>query len=67
MNNLQLTELEIKMAFLERHVEAQDRAMHALNLEIAQLKRDLERLTERMEAGSDSSGAPPAHEKPPHY
>ena len=65
MNEERLLRLEEKIAYLERHVTAQDRAMLELTEELDTLRRELRRLREgRGEAGSAPE---PADERPPHY
>ena len=63
--------LEEKIAYLERHVTEQDKAMLELADEIAALRRDLKAWRERGDAArhigeSDESGGL-EHERPPHY
>ena len=63
-------ELEIKIAFLERHVEEQDRAMYEMSRQMERLERQVTRLTELVKAKTEAgpSGlASPADERPPHY
>lgn len=65
MNEERLLRLEEKIAYLERHVTAQDRAMLELTEELDALRRELRRLRE---ARTDAGAAPePADERPPHY
>lgn len=65
MNEERLLRLEEKIAYLERHVTAQDRAMLELTEELDALRRELRRVRE---ARADASAAPePADERPPHY
>jgi SlyX protein len=60
-----LLRLEEKIAYLERHVTAQDRAMLELTEELDAFRREVRRLREaRAEAGSAPE---PAEERPPHY
>ncbi len=58
-------ELEIKVAFLERHVEEQDRVMHGLAKDLDRLRGEVKRLSERMTSGPGEDA--PANERPPHY
>ena len=67
MSDLQRDEVEIKLAFLERHIEEQDRVILAMRTELAALKRELARLNDRVQSAGSDSAAPPADEKPPHY
>lgn len=65
MNEERLLRLEEKIAYLERHVTAQDRAMLELTEELDALRRELRRVRE---ARADAGTAPePADERPPHY
>lgn len=65
MNEERLLRLEEKIAYLERHVTAQDRAMLELTEELDAFRRELRRLRDaRAEAGSAPE---PAEERPPHY
>ena len=63
-------ELEIKIAFLEKHVEEQDRAMFEMSRQLDRLERQVIRLTELVKGGGQagpSGPASPADERPPHY
>lgn len=63
-------ELEIKIAYLEKHVEEQDRAMFDMSRQIDRLERQVIRLTELVKGGTEtgpSGPASPADERPPHY
>ncbi len=65
MNEERLLRLEEKIAYLERHVTAQDRAMLELTEELDAFRREVRRLRDaRAEAGSAPE---PAEERPPHY
>jgi uncharacterized coiled-coil protein SlyX len=61
-----LTQLEIKVTFLEEHVEEQDRVIHQLSERIEKITAQL---SESQTTLSDllASQTPPANEKPPHY
>ena len=63
-----LRDLEERIAFLQRHVEQQDRAMLELSREVSKLSDRLARteakLTQTADAGDQ---APPADERPPHW
>ncbi len=68
--NERLLRLEEKIAYLERHVVEQDRAMLELNEQVARLRAALLVLRERLpESGPGGAGEPvsPADERPPHY
>ena len=65
MSEERLLRLEEKIAYLERHVTAQDRAMLELTEELDALRRELRRVRE---ARAAAGAAPePADERPPHY
>jgi len=58
-------ELEVKIAFLEKHVVEQDRAMLEMNDRLAAIEKRLQSLRDRFERGPENPM--PADEKPPHY
>jgi uncharacterized coiled-coil protein SlyX len=63
-------ELEIKIAFLEKHIEEQDRAMFAMSRQMDRLERQVARLSELVKGNAEagpSGPASPADERPPHY
>jgi len=60
-----LTRLEERYAHLQRHQVEQDRVILELGKEVAELKKELDKLRTRA-AGEPESGALP-YEKPPHY
>ena len=65
----ELQRLEEKIAYLERHVGEQDKAMLEMAELLERLRRELAGLRERLPAsapGEPESGAP-AQERPPHY
>ncbi|MDR2863300.1 MAG: SlyX family protein [Puniceicoccales bacterium] len=59
-------ELEIKVTFLEDHVEAQDRAMVGHLRELGQLRRIVDRLA-AASAEREDAGRLGEDERPPHY
>ena len=62
--------LEEKIAYLERHVTEQDKAMLGLADELAALRREMKNWRERtLSGGADGSagGEMPQDERPPHY
>ena len=68
MSALPNNDLEIKLAFLERHIEEQDKVILGLSNEMAALKRALARLTENFDQSQDGpASAAPEDERPPHY
>ena len=60
--------LEEKIAYLERHVTEQDKAMLEFADELAKLRREVKAMRERSTSGSTAgeSEAMP-DERPPHY
>ncbi|MDR2844736.1 MAG: SlyX family protein [Puniceicoccales bacterium] len=61
-------ELEIKVTFLENHVEEQDRAMLEHFRQIERLQREVKRLAGALASRSDDgTDRLPDNEKPPHY
>ncbi len=68
MNDERLQRLEEKIAYLERHVTEQDKAMLELADEIAALRRELRAFRERgPRAGGPEGGEELPPERPPHY
>ena len=62
--------LEEKIAYLERHVTEQDKAMLAMADDITRLGRELRSLRERSagdQAGGGGGGEAAPEERPPHY
>jgi SlyX protein len=69
MSSERIDRLEERLAWLERHVTAQDKEMHALHETVARLRRELDALRTRP-AGDEPfppSLADPAPARPPHY
>ncbi|MEO5957561.1 MAG: SlyX family protein [Opitutaceae bacterium] len=67
--NENIRRLEEKIAYLERHVTEQDKAMLELADDVARLRRELKALRERSGggvAGPRDDNAEP-EERPPHY
>lgn len=58
--------LQEKIAYLERHVGEQDKAMLEMATQLDSLKREMGVLRERL-AEAKSPDAPLLSEKPPHY
>ena len=66
-----IAELEIKISYLEKHVEGQDRAMMDMTRQLDRLQRGFDRLSETVknlggDSGVNGSGSS-ADERPPHY
>ena len=61
-------DLEERLAFLQRHVEQQDRVVLELSREVAKLVDRLARLEAKAAQAADDAGSgPPADERPPHW
>jgi SlyX protein len=68
--NDSIKHLEEKIAYLERHVTEQDKAMLEFAEELAAIRRELKTLRDRFASGSAASEpAEDAYpdERPPHY
>lgn len=64
---LEIKELQERIAFLQRHIEQQDRAFLELSKEITALSQRLARLEGKMNQLGGDEASPPADEKPPHW
>ncbi len=61
-------DLEERLAFLQRHIEQQDRAFLELSKEVSALAARLARTEAKVTAQvSDADSGPPADERPPHW
>lgn len=67
MSNERIDRLEERLAWLQRHVTEQDKAMLDMSREIDRLKAEVVRLTQRSEAGAPQAEPGAAEERPPHY
>jgi SlyX protein len=69
--NEAIKRLEEKIAYLERHVTEQDKAMLELADELAAIRRELKLVRERAAPpsaqGEDAEGGSLSDERPPHY
>jgi SlyX protein len=66
--NEELRRLEEKIAYLERHVTEQDKAMLEMAEGIARLRRELKSLRERSAGGAgNGENETMPDERPPHY
>ena len=66
--NESIKRLEEKIAYLERHVTEQDKAMLELVEQVEALRRELKGLRERSAGSSiQQGGEDPPDERPPHY
>lgn len=60
--------LEERLAFLQRHVEQQDRIILELSREVSKLSDRLVRAEAKLTQSADAGEqAPPADERPPHW
>jgi SlyX protein len=65
-----LARLEERLAWFERHVAEQDKAMLELSELVDKLRRELLLLRDRQTTGANNGGlmdAPAEQERPPHY
>ena len=60
-------QLEEKVAYLERHVTEQDKAMLELADDLARLRKQLLKWREQGSGSSEANAMPPTDERPPHY
>ena len=67
MSDLSNQDLQIKLAFLERHIEEQDKVIHLLRNALDKLENRLRRIEERSSDNTPGAGPTPADERPPHY
>lgn len=67
--NESIRRLEEKIAYLERHVTEQDKAMLEMSDDITRLSREMKALRERDASSGASAGGEEAvqDERPPHY
>jgi uncharacterized coiled-coil protein SlyX len=64
---VEIKEMQERIAFLQRHIEQQDRAFLELSKEITVLSQRIARLEGKInQLGGDEEG-PPADAKPPHW
>lgn len=66
--DIRIARLEERLAWFERHVTAQDKAMLEIAEEVQVLRRELLALRERSGGGiSGTAEGEPVDERPPHY
>jgi SlyX protein len=66
--NESVKQLEEKIAYLERHVVEQDKAMLEFVGDLARLRKELQKMRERLApAQVGDSDTAPTDERPPHY
>jgi SlyX protein len=63
----QVARLEERLAWLERHVVEQDKAMLEMSDDLNRLRRELLVLRDRQPSGSQAEPDDTANERPPHY
>ncbi len=67
MSSERIDRLEERLAWFERHVTEQDKAMLEMAGQIDRLKAELTRFRLRSESGGTAEENNPAAERPPHY
>ncbi len=69
MSDARIERLEERLAWLERHVEEQDKVMLEQADHIDRLRAELRLLRERASSGQAAAGdfTEPTDERPPHY
>lgn len=67
MPNERIDRLEERLAWLQRHVVEQDKAMLEMAGQLDRLKAELTRLRQRAEATPANAETAPVEERPPHY
>lgn len=69
MSDARIDRLEERLAWLERHVEEQDKVMLAQSETLDRLRAELRLLRDRAASlsGDNAGPASPADERPPHY
>lgn len=67
MSNERLDRLEERLAWLQRHVTEQDKAMLEMAGLLDRLKAELSRLKQRAESSPANPEGNAADERPPHY
>ncbi len=67
MDDERSRKIEERLAWLERHVLEQDKAMMELGDELARTRKVLQQMQERLRSGGESGEIADADERPPHY
>ena len=69
MSNERIDRVEERLAWLQRHVTEQDKAMLEMAGQLDRLKAELVRMKQRADdtAGATGAGGAAAEERPPHY
>jgi SlyX protein len=65
--NERIDRLEERLAWLQRHVTEQDKAMLEMAGQLDRLKAELTRLKQRADVSSPASEGTAIDERPPHY
>jgi len=63
----EIKEMQERIAFLQRHIEQQDRAFLELSKEISVLSQRLARMEGKVNQLGGNEEGPPADSKPPHW
>jgi len=63
----EIKEMQERIAFLQRHIEQQDRAFLELSKEINVLSQRLARMEGKVNQLGGNEEGPPADSKPPHW
>jgi uncharacterized coiled-coil protein SlyX len=63
----EIKEMQERIAFLQRHIEQQDRAFLELSKEITALSQRLARMEGKVNQLGGNEEGPPADSKPPHW
>lgn len=63
----QISRLEERLAWLERHVVEQDKVMLEMSEDITRLHRQLQAMRDRLPSGAQGEPDDTANERPPHY
>lgn len=67
MSNERIDRLEERLAWLQRHVTEQDKAMLEMAGQLDRVKTEITRLKQRSEAAPANPEGSPSDERPPHY
>ena len=68
MSNERIERLEERLAWLQRHVTEQDKAMLEMAGRLDRLQAEIARLKTRSDSGATGGGEiNPSEERPPHY
>lgn len=67
MDDERYRKIEERVAWLERHVLEQDKAMMELGDQLVSARKSLQQMQERLRTGGDAGEISDADERPPHY